>query len=84
MLKSMINLGMLGLEAQQVMMLRSFRIAGDLASANLEMQRMVAEKIFAAGEASFTLMRRGSLDKVVSGYRGKVRANARRLRARKS
>jgi hypothetical protein len=82
MLKSMINLGMLGLEAQQVMMLRSFRIASDLSSAGFEMQRMVAEKIFAANEASFTVMRRGSVDNVVSGYRRKVRANRRRLGAR--
>lgn len=84
MLKSMINLGMLGFEAQQVMMLRSFKIAGDLASAGLEMQLMVAEKILAAGEAGSTLMRRGSVDSVVSGYRRKVRANARRLGSRKS
>lgn len=83
MLKSMINLGMLGLEAQQVMMLRSLRIAGDLASASLEMQLMVAEKILAAGEASVTIVQRGSVDNVVSGYRRKVRANKRRLARRR-
>lgn len=84
MLKTMINLGMLGFEAQQVMMLRSFRIASDLASAGFEMQLMVTEKVFAANEAGFTLMHRRSVDSVVSGYRRKVRANARRLGARKS
>lgn len=78
----MFNIAMLGLEAQQVMMLRSFRITNDLASAGFEMQRMVAEKMVAAGEAGFTVMRRGSADSVVGMYRRKVRANARRLRSR--
>jgi hypothetical protein len=84
MLKSMINLGMLGFEAQQVMVLRSLRIAGDLASAGLEIQLMVAEKILAAAEANVTMARRGSVDSVVSGYRRKVRANKRRLARRRS
>ncbi|HWK63952.1 MAG TPA: hypothetical protein VNS34_03380 [Rhizobiaceae bacterium] len=84
MLKSMINLGMLGFEAQQVMVLRSLRIAGDLASAGLEIQLMVAEKMLAAAEANVTMARRGSVDSVVSGYRRKVRANKRRLARRRS
>lgn len=79
----MINFGLLGLEAQQVILLRSFQIANDLASAGFEMQRMITEKMFASNEASFTVMRGGSADSVVQGYRRKVRANARRLRARR-
>lgn len=83
MLKSMINFGLLGLEAQQVILLRTFQITNDLASASFEMQRMVTEKMFAANEAGFTVMRGGSADSVVRSYRRKVRANARRLRARR-
>lgn len=80
MLKSMFNFGMLGVEAQQVILLRMFKITNDGMSAGLEMHRMVAEKIFAATEAGTRMMQGASTDSIVRGYRKKVRANASRLR----
>jgi non-canonical (house-cleaning) NTP pyrophosphatase len=76
----MFNLGMLGVEAQQVMLLRMFKITNDGMSAGFEMNRMVTEKIFAAAEAGARMMQGASTDSIVRGYRKKVRANASRLR----
>lgn len=45
----------------------------------LEAQRMVAEKVFAAGEAVATVAAGGEPRAVVRAYRYKVRANKRRL-----
>ena len=40
---------------------------------------MVSEKIMAAGEAAMLMATGGSTQSMVTGYRRKVRANARRL-----
>lgn len=49
-------------------------------NAALEVQRMITEKMFAAGLAGVTLATGGSLSKVAKIYRTRVRANKRRLK----
>jgi len=73
------ELAMLGLEAQMVIgqRLAMFMLGGP--KARKEAQRMVAEKVFAAGNAAVTLAMGGTPRKVVRSYRTKVRANHRRL-----
>jgi len=66
-------------EAQVVMTLRMMRLAGGGASAQTEVTRMVAEKGVALMEAATTVAMGGSAEKVVRGYRSRVRANKRRL-----
>lgn len=44
-----------------------------------EAQLMVTEKVFAAAEAGVVLTTGGSMDRVVRGYRRRIKANARRL-----
>ncbi len=48
-------------------------------AAQVEAQRMVTEKIFAAGEAMMLVASGASNRKVIHNYRRKVRANATRL-----
>ena len=76
----------LALEAQGVVALRLAKLAAGDAAAALEAQRMVAEKMLAAGEiqamtASALLAGRGrgAPKKAVAHLRRKVRANRRRL-----
>lgn len=73
------ELAMLGVEAQMVIGQRMamFMVGGP--KARKEARLMVTEKIRAAGEAAVTLATGGSPGKVVRSYRGKVRANHRRL-----
>jgi len=66
-------------EAQVVMTLRMMRLAGGGAVAQTEATRMVAEKGMALMEAATTVAMGGSAEKVVRGYRSRVRANKRRL-----
>ena len=66
-------------EAQVVMALRMMRLAGGGAIAQAEATRMVTEKGAALMEAASTLAMGGSAQKVVRGYRTRVRANKRRL-----
>jgi len=66
-------------EAQVVMALRMMRFAGGGAIAQTEATRMVTEKGAALLEAASTLAMGGSAQKVVRGYRTRVRANKRRL-----
>lgn len=73
---------MLAAESQTAMALRLMRLAGGGAAAEREAGRMVGEKIAAAGEAAATIMSGGTVDKVVKGYRRRVRRNVRRLRSR--
>jgi hypothetical protein len=56
--------------------LRMMKLALGGPQGHLEAQRMLAEKSFAFAEAVGS---RGSMDRVVSRYRGHVRANKRRL-----
>ncbi len=73
------NMAMLGIEAQQVIWLRTMKLAMGGKSGEREARRMVSEKIVAAGQASAGIALGASPHKVVKGYRKKVRANARRL-----
>jgi hypothetical protein len=76
-----------GLEAQSVIALRMLRLAAGGARAQAEVNRMVIEKIAAAGEAQATATlsaMRGHKEHVVAGkalnvYGKRVRANRRRL-----
>jgi hypothetical protein len=79
MYKSWINLMMLAAESQQVIWLRSMRLAAGGARAQSEAHRMVHEKIFAAGRESGRMVLGASGDSVVKGYLKKVKANMRRL-----
>ena len=65
---------MLALESQQVIGMRLAMLATGGTAAQAEAERMVTEKIAAAGVATG-----GTAAGVVAGYRRKVRANARRL-----
>ncbi len=73
------ELAMLGLESQMVIGQRMamFMLGGPKAAA--EAQRMVSEKVKAAGEAAATIALGGTPQKVVRDYRRKVQANHRRL-----
>ncbi|MCE4222498.1 hypothetical protein HCU64_01925 [Methylobacterium sp. C25] len=73
---------MLALESQAVIGLRLAKLAAGGTGAQIEAQRMISEKMFAAGEAAMTMATGGSTQSVVSGYRRKVRANQRRLSRR--
>jgi hypothetical protein len=70
---------MLALESQQVIGMRLMMLSAGGSAAQVEAQRMVSEKIMAAGEAALLVASGGSTTRVVAGYRRKVRANARRL-----
>ena len=73
---------MLVLESQAVIGLRMAKLAAGGTAAQAEVQRMVGEKIEAAGEAAMLIATGGSTQRVVSGYRRKVRANRQRLAKR--
>lgn len=79
MFPSLINMAMLAVEAQEVVLLRTMKLAAGGTGATSEAYRMVAEKIAAAQEATVGLLSGQSPDHIVTGYRKKVRANARRL-----
>jgi hypothetical protein len=70
---------MLGVEAQMVIGERIAMLMVGGPKARREAERMVSEKIRAAGNAAVTLALGGTPRKVVRGYRRKVRANHRRL-----
>ena len=77
----------LGMEMQSVIALRLMRLAAGGASGRSEANRMIAEKIAAAGEAQMaaaSAVMTGGSDNVVAGkvlrvLRKRVRANKRRL-----
>ena len=79
MYRSWINLMMLAAESQQVIWLRTLRLAAGGKKAKSEARRMVSEKILAAGMESGRLILGASPDSVVRRYRKKVKANVRRL-----
>ena len=74
-----IDATMLAFESQQVIGMRLIKIAAGGAVGQAEAQRMVTEKVVAAGEAALMVASGASTAKVIAGYRRKVRANARRL-----
>lgn len=73
------NVAMLAIESQQVMWLRTMKLASGGPSGQREALLMVAEKMAASTQAAGKLMAGASAQSIVSGYRRKVRANARRL-----
>lgn len=84
MLPNLFNVAMLALEAQEVIFLRTLKLSTGGSGAAQEAVRMVTEKMFAAQEATMKAMTGASADRIVQGYRSKVRANARRLGSRTS
>jgi len=79
MFSSWFDMTMLAMESQQVIWLRTMKLASGGPEAGVEAQRMVSEKVAAASQAAMNLMSGHSPDSVVKSYRRKVRANARRL-----
>jgi hypothetical protein len=73
------NMSMLALESQRAIWLRLMKLSAGGPKARREAERMVSEKVVAAGRAAKRVMKGGSPNAVVSGYRRKVRANVRRL-----
>lgn len=66
--------------ACRVMSKRLAKISNGGPGAVFESQRMVSEKMVAAAEAAFIFSTGGTVQKVMSNYRKKIRANDRRLR----
>ena len=79
MLKPWWDLAMLAVESQQVIWLRSMRLAGGGAKASAEARRMVSEKLTAAAQAAAGAVLGDSPARTAKRYRKKVRANRRRL-----
>ena len=73
------NLAMLAAESQHVMWLRFVRVAAGGPDAFEEANLMFTEKVVAASDATVSLLMGLSPDHVVSSYRQRVNANARRL-----
>lgn len=70
---------MLGIETHQVMHLRMMKLMAGGPKAQVEAMRMVTEKTTALAEATMTLARGGSAQRVMQRYRTHVRSNQRRL-----
>jgi hypothetical protein len=70
---------MLAGEAQQVIWLRTMKLALGGAKAEREAKLMVSEKINSAQVEALKLMMGGSLDSTTKNVRRKVRANRKRL-----
>lgn len=79
MYKSWFNMMMLAGEAQQVIWLRTMKLALGGAKAEREAKLMVSEKINSAQVEALKLMMGGSLDSTTKNVRRKVRANRKRL-----
>ena len=69
----------LGLEAQNVIALRTMKLAAGGTAARTEVVRMIAEKASAGAEAVAILTMGGSGQKVIRRHRMHVRSNKRRL-----
>ena len=67
-------------ECHEVVCLRLMKLAAGGPQAGHEAQRMVSEKMLAAAFAGTQLATGASAERVMRGYRRKVRANSRRLR----
>jgi hypothetical protein len=70
---------MLGIETQQVIQLRMMKLFAGGPKAQSEALRMVTEKTTALAEATMTLARGGSAQRVMRRYRTYVRSNQQRL-----
>ena len=74
-----IDLSLSVLEAQQVILLRTIRLAEGGKRAELEAKRMMSEKIEAMGRAAAMIVMGASTDRIVRFYGNKISANRRRL-----
>jgi hypothetical protein len=70
---------MLAAESQQVIMLRTLKLAAGGEKAKAEARRMVSEKVVSAGVEGTRLALGATPQSVISRYRNKVKANLRRL-----
>ena len=70
---------MLAIESQQVICLRTIKIAAGGKKAHKEARLMVTEKVDAGLHEGWRLMTGASAQSVLKRYRKKVKANARRL-----
>jgi hypothetical protein len=73
------DIAMLGVKAQIAIGQRIALLMVGGPKARTEAQRMVTEKVLAAGKAAVTLATGGKSRRVVRGYRKKVQANHRQL-----
>jgi hypothetical protein len=73
---------MLALEANHVIALRLSKLAYGWAEADSEAKLMITEKIDAAVEAGYNLLKNGDISAVVTRYGEHVSANANRLSLR--
>jgi hypothetical protein len=73
------DMSMLAVEAQGVVVQRLTMLARGGPAAQVEAQRMVTEKVLAAGEAMMLVASGASHRTVIHHYRRTVRANATRL-----
>lgn len=73
------NLMMLAAESQQVIILRTLKVAAGGEKAKAETRRMVSEKIISAQREGTRLALGATPLSVISNYRKKVKANSRRL-----
>ena len=80
MYRSWVNLMLLAAESQEVIWLRTLKLAAGGSKAESEVYLMVSEKIMTGGFEMGRLMLGASSDSVVKRYRREVRANRRRLR----
>jgi len=78
-LRTWLDLTMLAVESQQVICLRSMKIAVGGKRAHKEARLMLTEKAVAGFQESWRLMMGAPAQSIVKRYRKKVRANARRL-----
>jgi hypothetical protein len=78
-----VDVALLTLEAQRVVALRLAALASGGVNAQVEAQRMVAEKMFAAMRAWAMMWSGHSPTRIVRHYRSRVRANERRLSRRR-
>ena len=79
MLQTWFDLTMLPMESQQVICLRTIKLARGGKRAHKEARLMVAEKVAATMQESGRLLMGARPSSVVKRVRKKVRANARRL-----
>lgn len=73
------DMAMLGIEAWQVMWLRTMKLATGGKRGEREARRMVSEKLVAAVQLSTEIASGASPEAMARLYRRKVRANLRRL-----
>lgn len=74
-----IDLSLSILEAQQVILLRTIRLAQGGKRAELEAKRMMSEKIEAMGRAGAMMLMGASADRIARLYGNKISANRKRL-----